>query len=109
MNLVTLLDLDGTKNNNVYEGSVNASGTVKRTSRYSLWKGARSSAYVKERLNGTVENWWTGSAQIAYSAANADRIYNVSTGGNFDTGYHANAFTGTSTATRGIAACIYII
>lgn len=58
--LATMLDVFGSKNNNIDEGPVDAGGTVKRTTAYSYWATRNTDA---DRIKGDTVNyyWWLSS------------------------------------------------
>lgn len=83
--LATMLDIFGDKNNNISEGPVDASGTVKRTTQTSLWKGTTNAQKIKKN-NGSAASWWLSS--VYPTGANYARLVNSS--GALDHGNVAN-------------------
>ena len=59
--LQTMLDMGFGNNNGIAEGPVDASGTVKRTTAYSLWKDAAQADKIKYNGSST-SGWWLSSA-----------------------------------------------
>ena len=58
--LNTFTDMGGGANNSIYEGPVNAAGTVTRTGAYSLWKGTTNADRIKY-LGSSAAYWWLSS------------------------------------------------
>lgn len=64
--LQTMLDMGFGNNNGIAEGPVDASGTVKRTTAYSLWKDAAQADKIK--YNGSSAcYWWLSSTLPSYA------------------------------------------
>lgn len=64
--LQTMLDMGYGNNGSVVEGPVDASGVVKRTTAYSLWRDAAQADKIK--YNGSsASNWWLSSANPPYA------------------------------------------
>lgn len=61
INLVTMLDIDVGKNNNISEGPVDGDGAVTRTTAYSHWVGATNADRIKYQ-GSTPRYWWLGSS-----------------------------------------------
>lgn len=71
--LQTMLDMGYGKNNNVSEGPVDAEGTVKRTTAYSLWVGKENSDKIK--YNGSSASYWWMSSTNPSSAGSERDVY----------------------------------
>lgn len=95
--LNTLLDCGGGKNNNIFEGAVDANGTVTRAAAYSLWKTRTANADRIKYNGSSAAIWWLGS--VLPSSANSERY--VGSSGSL---YYSDANT-----SRGVAPSLYII
>ena len=71
--LPTMLDVYGSKNNNISEGPVDANSVVTRTVAKSLFKDIlKEQADKIKTLNGAARNWWLSSTNPSY--ANVERV-----------------------------------
>lgn len=85
--LQTMLDMGFGNNGNVVEGPVDAEGTVKRSTAYSLWVGKSNSDRIK--YNGTSASYWWVSSTYPSDARYERFVYNS---GALDNGSGYNAF-----------------
>lgn len=86
--LETLLDVFGSANNGIYEGSVDQDGNVVRKTAYSFWAENNQAAdRIKYRQAGSAYYWWLGSA----SPSSAGNVRYVSPAGalNYDIAYYS--------------------
>ena len=70
----TMMDVFGGQNNSIYEGPVDGSGNVKRTTAYTYWAQRNTNADRIKYQGTTARNWWLASC-IPSSGSGARYVF----------------------------------